>query len=325
MHVRDHPDAQIHDHFRWRGRNVHFPRGPGRNACAMNWTAAWKLGGHLHQIEDGLLRSLGPAQRDEVASVRKAFAKESTIEMFTFLGYDEDGMIIGSTGAHRLLCVANSGAIAVIFGREMEMKNVNAVLKAGLPCVVRCEPYPGSETVGRVFGHTHWVWEHSMLESAPLAFEKSLERGLCLSHTSQSESDARRGRTFRVSLCTIMRRSTGPRPCVGTSSCSWNSPAGRSDSAHRPRICRRAPPAVRESDCRQQRRHFRQKCIRSVMTVTLVWKLTWTCESRSGAPFRSSHPGIPVSWSTHQIADTDCGIAPSPISLATHGPCNGFR
>ena len=75
----------------------------------MNWIAAWKLGGYLQQIEDGLLRSVGLAQRDKVARVRKAIAKESTIETFTFLGYDEGGMIIGSAGARRLVCVANSG------------------------------------------------------------------------------------------------------------------------------------------------------------------------------------------------------------------------
>lgn len=137
----------------------------------MNWIAAWKVGGYRHQIEDGLLRSLGPAQRDKVPRVREAFAKEATIETFAFLSYDEGGMIVGSTGARRLLCVANSAAIVVIFGLEIEMKNINAVLEAALACVVRCDTHPGSQTVGRVFGHAHWVREHSMLETAPLAFE----------------------------------------------------------------------------------------------------------------------------------------------------------
>ena len=75
-------------------------------------------------------------------------------------------MRIGPTGAHRLVCVADSDAKVVIFGREWERENINAVLEAGLPCIVRCETHPASRSVRRVFGHTHWVWEYSMLEIA---------------------------------------------------------------------------------------------------------------------------------------------------------------
>ena len=105
--------------------------------------------------------------RDKAGRPREALDEEPTVETFTFLAYDEGGMMIASTGAHRLVCVADSGAKVVIFGSESESKNINAVLEAGLPCTVRCETYPASRTANRFAGHTHWVWEHSMLEVAP--------------------------------------------------------------------------------------------------------------------------------------------------------------
>ena len=50
---------------------------------------------------------------------------------FTFLSYDEHGMMIGPTGAHRLVCVTGSGAKVVMFGRKRALKNINAFLDAG--------------------------------------------------------------------------------------------------------------------------------------------------------------------------------------------------
>ena len=133
----------------------------------MNWFVRWLLCLYAAQLGNALFRGLEPKVRDKAARARGALGEEPTIETFTFIAYDEGGMMIGPTGAHRLVCVADSGAKVVIFGRESELKNINAVLEAGLPCMVRCETHPASQTANRFAGHTHWVWEHSMLEVAP--------------------------------------------------------------------------------------------------------------------------------------------------------------
>ena len=106
--------------------------------------------------------------------IRHAPGEEPMVETFTLLAYDEGGMMVGSAGARRLVCAADSGAKVVIFGREAELKNINAVLAAGLPCIVRCETGPAPETADRFAGHTHWVWEHSMLEAAPLRVDEEI-------------------------------------------------------------------------------------------------------------------------------------------------------
>ena len=104
-----------------------------------------------------------------------------TIERtFTFLSYDEGGVVIGPTGAHRLVCVAESGAMVVLFGHLSELKNINSVLEAGLPCFVRCETQRASRLANHIFGHTHWVWGSSMLEvvaAGPLDEEVLEPRG----------------------------------------------------------------------------------------------------------------------------------------------------
>ena len=133
----------------------------------MNWMIRWWLGRMAAELGDALFRGLEPKVRDKAARTRDALGEEPRVETFTFLAYDEGGMMIGPTGAHRLVCVADSGAKVVMFGHESELKNINTVLEAGLPCIVRCEACPASRTANRYAGHTHWVWEHSMLEAAP--------------------------------------------------------------------------------------------------------------------------------------------------------------
>ena len=112
--------------------------------------------------------------RDRAASVAQSPNGEPTIETFTVLAYDEGGRMTGPTGAHRLVCVADSGAKVVIFGRGANLKNINAVLEAGLPCIVRCEAHPASRTANRDCGHTHWVWEYNMLEAARLRLDEEI-------------------------------------------------------------------------------------------------------------------------------------------------------
>ena len=138
----------------------------------MNWMVRSLLCLYAAQLANVLFRSTEPEVLDKAARAREAPDDEPTIETFTFLAYDEGGMMIGPTGAHRLVCVADSGAKAVKFGRASEMKNINAVLEAGLPCIVRCETHPASRFANRFAGHTHWVWEHSTLKVAPLCVDE---------------------------------------------------------------------------------------------------------------------------------------------------------
>ena len=149
-------------------------RGVQGNASAMNWMMRWMLCRYAAQLGDALFRSLDPKVRDKAARTRDALGEEPMVETFTFLAWDEGGMMIGSTGAHRLVCVADSGARVVIFGHESELRNINTVLEAGLPCIVRCETRRASRTANRFAGHTHWVWEHCMLEVVPSRVDEEI-------------------------------------------------------------------------------------------------------------------------------------------------------
>ena len=144
------------------------------NAGAMNRMMRWLPGRYTARLGDALFRILQPKVRDEAARTRDAPGEEPMVETFIFLAYDEGGMTIGPTGAHRLVCVADSGAKVVIFGHESELKNIDAVLEAGLPCIVRCETRPASQFANRFAGHTRWVWEHGMLEVAPLRLDEEI-------------------------------------------------------------------------------------------------------------------------------------------------------
>lgn len=140
----------------------------------MKWILRWLLFQYASDLGNMLLQGLRPADRDKIARAKEAFDTESTIETFVFVAYDEGGMVIGPTDAHRLVCVTNSGAKVVIFGRKGSLKNIDAVLEAGLPCVVQCETRPASQSVYRYAGHTHWVWEHSMLKVKPARVDEEV-------------------------------------------------------------------------------------------------------------------------------------------------------
>ena len=134
----------------------------------MNWMMCWWWWPrYAAQLEAGPLGDLEPKVRNKVARTREALGKEPMVKTFTFLAYDEGGVMIGPSGVHRLVCVADSGAKVLIFGHESELKNINTVLEAGLPSNVRCETHPASQAANRFVVHTHWVWEYGMLEIMP--------------------------------------------------------------------------------------------------------------------------------------------------------------
>ena len=128
----------------------------------------WLPGLYARQLSDAILQKFKPSLREQIPRIQEALDEEPAIETFTFVAYEEGGVVIGSTGTRRLVCVADSGAKVVVFGHESELKNINAVLEVGLPSIVRCEAHPASQSATRFSGHTHWVWEYSMLEVAPL-------------------------------------------------------------------------------------------------------------------------------------------------------------
>ena len=140
----------------------------------MNWMARWLLCRYAGELGNALVRGLEPNVRGKVARAQQALNEEPTIETFTFLAYDEGGRMTGPTGTHRLVCVADSGGKVVIFGRGSELKNINAVLETGLPCIVRCETHPVSRTAYRRWGFTHWVWEYNMLEAECLRVDEKI-------------------------------------------------------------------------------------------------------------------------------------------------------
>ena len=132
----------------------------------MNWLLRWLLGRYAHDLGEAILRNLDRDQCDKFAEIPVVPEGKPTIEEFQFVSYDESGRMIGPSGTHRLVCVTVTGANVVIFGRGSELTNINTVLRAGGPCVVRSETHPASRPANLLFGHTHWVWEHSKLEVA---------------------------------------------------------------------------------------------------------------------------------------------------------------
>ena len=88
---------------------------------------------------------------------------------FTFVAYDEGEMKMGPDGDHRLVCVTESGAKVAVFGSNGNLANINSVLAAGLPCVVRCKTRSPATYASERFGHTHWVSEDSALNARPSA------------------------------------------------------------------------------------------------------------------------------------------------------------
>ena len=83
---------------------------------------------------------------------------------FHLVRLDEAGPC-GPDDKRRLVCVTDSGGKLAIWGQEVpvrNMRNIDAVLKAGMPCSVECDYSEPGDWAAR-FGHTHWVEQHSAL------------------------------------------------------------------------------------------------------------------------------------------------------------------
>lgn len=80
---------------------------------------------------------------------------------FRLVRFDEGG-VNRNGNTFRLVCVIESGGKLAIWGDEGDMRNIEAVGKAGMPCTVECE-YRTPEDWGVKYGHTHWVPQHQSL------------------------------------------------------------------------------------------------------------------------------------------------------------------
>ena len=88
-------------------------------------------------------------------------------DLFYVVGYDEGGPreSEGASGVQRLVCNIEGGGKLAIWGRERHRANLDAVLAAGLPCVVRCKTVEPDPWAAEKYGHTHWVPQHLRLEA----------------------------------------------------------------------------------------------------------------------------------------------------------------
>ena len=93
-----------------------------------------------------------------------------TKEQFRLIAFDELGGVRRTPECLRLVCLMESGGKLAIWGSDENRRNIDVVLKKGLPCTVECEYIEPAEW-GLVFGHTHWVPEDRPLwiaDSGPM-------------------------------------------------------------------------------------------------------------------------------------------------------------
>ncbi len=74
------------------------------------------------------------------------------------VSFDEGGPK-GKPERLQLVCEIEAGGKLAIWGQQtpaLSMRNIEAVLQAGMPCTVECE-YGEPEEWAYKFGHTYWV------------------------------------------------------------------------------------------------------------------------------------------------------------------------
>ena len=86
-------------------------------------------------------------------------------DLFYVVDYDEGGPRENkaTAGVKRLVCNLEGGGKLAIWGGEQNRANLDAVLAAGLPCVVRCTSVEPESWAAEKYGHTHWVPQHVRL------------------------------------------------------------------------------------------------------------------------------------------------------------------
>ena len=84
-----------------------------------------------------------------------------SVTKLRLIGFDEGGVC--GTQNLRLVCNLESGGKLAIWGSPDVRGNIDAVLKAGLPCTVECEWIAPNPEMAEKFGHAYWVPQHCSL------------------------------------------------------------------------------------------------------------------------------------------------------------------
>lgn len=80
-------------------------------------------------------------------------------ERFVLVGFTEnDPRKSKTTDNVRLVCEVDQrgGGRLAIWGTVDSRANIDAVLEAGMPCVVECDTLPPTGDFEEKYGHTHW-------------------------------------------------------------------------------------------------------------------------------------------------------------------------
>jgi hypothetical protein len=79
------------------------------------------------------------------------------------IALDELGGLQFTSESLRLVCLMDSGGKLAIWGSDENRRNIDLVLKKGMPCTVECEYIEPGEW-GLVYGHSYWVPENRLLQ-----------------------------------------------------------------------------------------------------------------------------------------------------------------
>lgn len=95
---------------------------------------------------------------------RKARREEESFATgrIRLIAFDEPSGVQRTPECLRLVCLMDTGGKLAIWGSDENRRNIDLVLKKGMPCAVGCE-YIGPSEWGLVDGHSHWVPEHRSL------------------------------------------------------------------------------------------------------------------------------------------------------------------
>ena len=84
-------------------------------------------------------------------------------DTFRLIDFDEAGPQESDEGRHRLVCKIEGGGKLAIWGSRENTVNIDAVVEAGVPCIVRCEWQAPRDWAVAKYEHTHWVPEDASL------------------------------------------------------------------------------------------------------------------------------------------------------------------
>ena len=85
------------------------------------------------------------------------------MQTFMITRYEEGGPI-ETDNAVRLVCRTETNEIIAIWGSAGNMKNIDSVIAAGLPCEIQCETRE-PRAWARDLGHNYWVPEHAPIRA----------------------------------------------------------------------------------------------------------------------------------------------------------------